>query len=95
MKFDIFVAYIKAVRPIAFVLISISYVLYIGFQVYNSYWLSLWSEDVSAYNDTAKRDTYLGIYGALGACQGKILVREDRVFQIDSRFSVEYSSMDE
>lgn len=65
-------AYIKAVRPVAFLIIAISYSLYIAFQVSNSIWLSEWSEDVSAYNDTAKRDMYLGVYGALGICQGKI-----------------------
>ena len=33
-------------------------------------WLSDWTEDYEAFNDTHKRNVYLGVYGALGFGQG-------------------------
>ena len=34
-------------------------------------WLSKWSDDVGSFNNTAKRDMYLGIYGMFGVLQGE------------------------
>ena len=45
-----------------------------GFSIGSNVWLSVWSNDQSIGNntqDTSKRDLYLGVYGALGAGQGK------------------------
>lgn len=43
-----------------------------SFSVGSNVWLSKWSED-NATSDPAVRDMYLGVYGALGFFQGKIL----------------------
>lgn len=46
-----------------------------SFSIGSSVWLSVWSNDQNQTNgnntlDTAKRDMYLGVYGALGFGQG-------------------------
>jgi ATP-binding cassette subfamily C (CFTR/MRP) protein 1 len=46
-----------------------------AFSIGSNVWLSEWSNDRNIYvNETvdeSKRDLYLGVYGALGAGQGK------------------------
>lgn len=46
-----------------------------GFSIGSNIWLSKWSSDnntvVNGTANTAKRDMYLGVYGALGVGQGK------------------------
>lgn len=48
-----------------------------GFSIGSNIWLSQWSSDnetiVNGTVNTAKRDMYLGVYGALGVGQGKFL----------------------
>lgn len=33
-------------------------------------WLSIWSNDVSAFNDSSSKHMYLGVYASFGAVQG-------------------------
>jgi hypothetical protein len=42
-----------------------------GFSIGSNIWLSMWSIDPRAGNETGVRDMYLGVYGAFGAGQGK------------------------
>lgn len=35
-------------------------------------WLSKWSDDEQAFNDTATRHKYLGIYASFGLAQGTL-----------------------
>lgn len=48
-----------------------------GFSIGSNIWLSKWSNDnetvVNGTVDTGKRDMYLGVYGALGIGQGKLI----------------------
>jgi ATP-binding cassette subfamily C (CFTR/MRP) protein 1 len=50
-------------------------VVFQAFSIGSNVWLSEWSNDKNIYvNETlneSKRDLYLGVYGALGAGQGK------------------------
>ena len=39
----------------------------------SSIWLSAWTDDRAAFNDTQRRDMYLAVYGALGLGQGEEL----------------------
>lgn len=39
-----------------------------------SIWLSIWSTDVSAFNDTSSRRMYLGVYASFGVVQGKKVI---------------------
>lgn len=48
-------------------------VVFQGFSIGSSIWLSRWSSDLNAGTDPAVRDMYLGVYGAFGAGQGMIL----------------------
>lgn len=41
------------------------------FSIGSNVWLSKWSSDQDAANDTGLRDMYLGVYGAFGAGQGR------------------------
>ncbi|XP_062549079.1 multidrug resistance-associated protein 1-like isoform X2 [Armigeres subalbatus] len=64
--------YIKYIKGIGLSLGLYSVVFSIitqGAGVYSSLWLSDWSEDPKAITDTTVRDTYLGVYGALGGVQ--------------------------
>ena len=45
------------------------YALFQTFTVGANLWLSVWSEDEEAATNTAKRNLYLGVYGALGFLQ--------------------------
>jgi len=50
--------------------------IYQGFSIGSNYWLSAWSGASSAAVngslEPSERDMYLGVYGALGAGQGKM-----------------------
>lgn len=35
-------------------------------------WLTDWSTDIRAYNETRWRNIYMGVYGGLGAAQGEL-----------------------
>lgn len=49
-----------------------------AFSIGSNVWLSAWSNDneivVNGTTDKNKRDMYLGVYGALGIGQGKIII---------------------
>lgn len=75
VKWDVYNHYIKSIGVLlTFVAITMN-VLYEGFSIASNFWLSIWSSDnktiVNGTMDTAKRDMYLGVYGALGLGQCK------------------------
>jgi ATP-binding cassette subfamily C (CFTR/MRP) protein 1 len=40
-----------------------------GCNIGGNFWLSIWAEDKAASTDSALRNKYLGVYGALGFMQ--------------------------
>ena len=46
-------------------------IMFQGFSIGSNVWLSIWSSNIGNSTDTASRDMYLGVYGALGIGQGK------------------------
>lgn len=48
------------------------YFIYQGFSIASNIWLGIWADDSDVYQNIAKRDLYLEVYGALGFVQGKI-----------------------
>jgi ATP-binding cassette, subfamily C (CFTR/MRP), member 1 len=68
--------YIRYFKSIGLWLGSLSIVFNImmqGFSVYSNIWLSNWSENPDAGTDTTVRNTFLGVYGALGVAQALTL----------------------
>lgn len=55
-----------------------------GFSIGSNVWLSVWSDanatDADGNQDTAARDMYLGVYGALGIGQGKLHLIHSNLF---------------
>lgn len=50
-------------------------IVFQGFSIGSNVWLSEWSNDMTVYGnktDSSKQNLYLGVYGALGAGQGKL-----------------------
>ena len=71
---SVFSSYIKACGVATFVAMMIFYLGYLATQVGSNIWLSEWSNDqptVNGTQDLALRDLRLGVYGGLGAGQGK------------------------
>ncbi|XP_058453715.1 multidrug resistance-associated protein 1-like isoform X1 [Malaya genurostris] len=65
----IYMKYIKAIG-LSFGFWSVVFsIITQGAGIYSSIWLTDWSEDPEAITDTTVRDTYLGVYGALGGVQ--------------------------
>ncbi|XP_037086606.1 multidrug resistance-associated protein 1-like isoform X1 [Pollicipes pollicipes] len=80
VKGEVYWYYMKAVGV---VLALMTFMLYIAAQacsVGSNIWLSSWTEDAAAANDTHKRNVYLGVYGALGFGQA--------VFSVLAAFSL-------
>ena len=66
--------YLKAIGCLLTCAIVLFYVLYNALSIYANVWLSQWSDDASdpsLAKDTKHRNMRLGVYGALGALQGK------------------------
>lgn len=75
VKWDVYKYYLKNV---GFYMLSVIFGIQIltqGFEIASNAWLGQWSEDdkllVDGKVNAAKRDMYLGIYGAMGIGQGK------------------------
>lgn len=72
VKRDVYLWYIKAFTSFALSGFLGAYLFYITSQVSSNIWLSIWSDDNSTANDTATRDQYLAVYGALGFGQSEL-----------------------
>ena len=69
VKKDVYVYYAKSIGMLLAILSVIFYALFQTFTVGANLWLSVWSEDEEAGSNAAKRNMYLGVYGALGLLQ--------------------------
>ncbi|CAD7079877.1 unnamed protein product [Hermetia illucens] len=69
VKFAVYKHYLKSIGwkiSIATVLLNLTFQ---AFSIGSNLWLSQWSGDKNAANDTAVRDMYLGVYGGFGVGQ--------------------------
>lgn len=71
VKWEVYKHYLKSIGVFLSIMTIVLNVLFQGFNIGSNIWLSIWSEDKEM--TTNKRDMYLGVYGALGFGQGKIL----------------------
>uniref|UniRef100_A0A182QBD7 ABC-type glutathione-S-conjugate transporter n=1 Tax=Anopheles farauti TaxID=69004 RepID=A0A182QBD7_9DIPT len=69
VKWDVYKHYLKSIGLTLSVATVILNMIFQGFSIGSNLWLSRWSTDESAENDTSVRDMYLGVYGAFGAGQ--------------------------
>ncbi|XP_058124357.1 multidrug resistance-associated protein 1 isoform X3 [Anopheles coustani] len=69
VKWDVYKHYLKSIGLTLSVATVILNMIFQGFSIGSNLWLSRWSTDDSAENDTSVRDMYLGVYGAFGAGQ--------------------------
>lgn len=67
--------YLKSIGVALSITTVVLNMVFQGFSIGSNLWLSVWSDDqeiiVNGSVNTAKRDMYLGVYGALGIGQGK------------------------
>lgn len=70
VKWDVYKHYLKSVGVSLTILTVLLNIIYQGFSVGSSLWLSKWTNDKTAFNDTNTRDMYLGVYAAFGLGQG-------------------------
>lgn len=75
VSWDVYKHYIKSIGigiSLATILLNM---VFQGFSIGSNVWLGVWADDakltVNGTVNTAKRDMYLGVYGALGIGQGK------------------------
>ncbi|XP_035914953.1 multidrug resistance-associated protein 1 isoform X6 [Anopheles stephensi] len=69
VKWEVYKHYLKSIGLTLSVATVILNMIFQGFSIGSNLWLSRWSTDESAENDTSVRDMYLGVYGAFGAGQ--------------------------
>lgn len=74
MKWEVYKHYLKSIGLTLSVATVFLNMIFQGFSIGSNLWLSRWSTDEAAENDTSVRDMYLGVYGAFGAGQGKKFV---------------------
>lgn len=74
VKWKVYSHYLKSIGWFLSISTIVMNAVFQSFSIGSSVWLSVWSNDKAAANDTAvntaKRDMYLGVYGALGLGQG-------------------------
>jgi len=73
VKLSVLKAYVKSATALYPCILLVSIVGFVAAQVSTNIWLSQWTRQ-PVYNGTTDRhttDVYLGVYGALGACQSK------------------------
>ena len=68
---SVFGKYISAMGWLPAVLVLVFFMLDQAAAMAGNLWLSKWSDDVSAFNDTSRRNMYLGVYASFGFAQGK------------------------
>lgn len=87
VKKDVYLHYFKAIGfPMGFLTILLN-IIYQGFQVGSSVWLTKWSNDDELNDDgtfpTDKRNLYLGVYAALGLALGiSVMIGKMIIFMI-------------
>uniref|UniRef100_A0A182MKW0 ABC-type glutathione-S-conjugate transporter n=1 Tax=Anopheles culicifacies TaxID=139723 RepID=A0A182MKW0_9DIPT len=69
VKWEVYKHYLKSIGLTLSIATVILNMIFQGFSIGSNLWLSRWSTDESAENDTSVRDMYLGVYGAFGAGQ--------------------------
>jgi len=77
VKWSVYIAYLKAVGPLAILLYVLMCLLSNGTMMFSNVWLSSWSEDKTTGNatiDNNLRNWRLEIYGVMGIGYGKCLV---------------------
>ncbi|XP_018340398.1 PREDICTED: multidrug resistance-associated protein 1 isoform X2 [Trachymyrmex septentrionalis] len=73
VKWKVYSHYLKSIGWFLSISTIVMNAVFQSFSIGSSVWLSIWSNDQTVGNntfDTAKRDMYLGVYGALGFGQG-------------------------
>lgn len=70
VKWDVYKHYLKSIGVSLSLLTILLNIIFQGFSIGSNIWLSRWSNDKSAGNDTGVRDMYLGVYAAFGVGQG-------------------------
>jgi ATP-binding cassette subfamily C (CFTR/MRP) protein 1 len=75
VKWQVYSHYLKSIGLFLSCATIFFNMVFQGFSIGSNVWLSEWSNDRNIYVngtvDESKRDLYLGVYGALGAGQGK------------------------
>lgn len=71
VKWDVYKHYLKSIGVSLTILTIVLNIIYQGFSIGSSMWLSKWSNDKEVVNDPDRRDMYLGVYAAFGLGQGK------------------------
>lgn len=74
VKWDVYKHYLRSIGMALSIATIILNMAFQGFSIGSNIWLSRWSTDERAANDTSVRDMYLGVYGALGLGQGLLTV---------------------
>lgn len=70
MGFGVYVRYFKSIGWLFSLIMLIGTIGNQAASIYSNTWLADWADDKTS-NDPARRDVYLGVYGALGVAQGK------------------------
>lgn len=83
VKLGVFLTYARAIGMPYFALYMVLYIMFMGVSIFSNTWISYWTEDQTLNNVTVlgnsalrreKNDYYFGVYGGLGAAQGKSLL---------------------
>jgi ATP-binding cassette subfamily C (CFTR/MRP) protein 1 len=69
VKWEVYKHYLKSIGWSLSVATVVLNMIFQSFSIGSNIWLSKWSSDEDAVNDTSLRDMYLGVYGAFGAGQ--------------------------
>lgn len=72
VKWPVYKHYLRSIGMVLSIATILLNMLFQGFSIGSNIWLSRWSTDQRASNDTGVRDMYLGVYGALGFGQGML-----------------------
>lgn len=74
VKWAVYKHYLKSIGIFLTIATLFLNLVFQGFSIGSNVWLTVWSADnltVDGVMNTARRDMYLGVYGALGIGQGK------------------------
>lgn len=73
VKWAVYKHYLKSFGIGFSIMTIVLIIVFQGFSVGSNIWISKWTSDKSANNDTAKRDMYIAVYAAFGVAQGLLL----------------------
>ncbi|XP_058451153.1 multidrug resistance-associated protein 1 isoform X1 [Malaya genurostris] len=74
VKWEVYQHYLKSIGLTLTIATVVLNMIFQAFSIGSNLWLSRWSTDDAAGNDTSVRDMYLGVYGAFGAGQALSVV---------------------